>query len=358
MKSVQIKNKLLQIPIIQGGMGVGISLSSLAGNVMKQGAMGVLSAAHPGYKNDNFEKQSLQVNLKAIEEHVLKAREISENKGLLGINIMCASKDYEKYVKQAEACKVDCIISGAGLPLHLPSMISDHNILLAPIVSSGKAISLICRMWDKRYSKTPDFVVVEGVKAGGHLGFKEHDVLNETCESLEKILKDVKNEIKQFEEIYDKKIPVFVAGGIFDGKDIAKFLTLGADGVQMGTRFIPTYECDCDDKLKQAIILSEESDIKIVKSPTGFPGRALNNDFVKNLKDIIKITKCFNCLTPCNPSDTPYCISEALINAVKGDINKGLLFVGSNAHRIKEMCSVSALINELVIETKLELEKL
>lgn len=350
LKSVKIQDKVLEVPIIQGGMGVGVSLSGLAGNVMKQGGMGVISAAHPGYRKETFRKNSKEANCEAIIEEVNKAREIANGKGLMGINIMVASKDFELYVKTAVKAHVDAIIAGAGLPINLPEFVDDDSILLAPVVSSGKAMTLVLRMWDRRYNKIPDFVVIEGSDAGGHLGFKKEDLLADTCESLEDILKDVQEQLKPFCEKYEKEVPIFVAGGIYTGDDIARFIKLGASGVQMGTRFIATEECDADMKFKEAIVNCTKEDIAIVQSPTGFPGRGLLNDFMQQTKERgnICVSSCLNCLTPCKPSDTPYCISEALIQSVKGNLNRGLIFVGSNAYRVNEIVSVKDLMNELV----------
>lgn len=350
---MKLKNKMLSFPLIQGGMGVGVSLSSLAGSVMQQGCMGVISAAHPGYRKANFRLDSVKANCEAIIEEAKKARIIAGGKGLLGINIMAASKDYIDYVKAAVIAKVDAIISGAGLPLDLPKHVTDKSILLAPIVSSGKAAKLICKVWDKRHQTTPDFVVIEGSEAGGHLGFSQTDLLAGTCEPLEKILADVKLELGVYQEKYNREIPIFVAGGIYNGADIAHYLKLGAAGVQMGTRFIATYECDADQAFKDAVVNSTKETIAIVKSPTGFPGRGIMNDYMESTtkRGNIAIEQCLDCLTPCNPSDTPYCISEALIQSAKGNLNKGLVFVGSNADRITSIVHVKDLIDELKAET-------
>lgn len=353
MQQLTIKDKTFSFPLIQGGMGVGVSLGNLAGAVASNGCMGVISAAHPGYRLPNFRTENLASNCQALIDEVKKARDIALGKGLIGVNIMAASKNYVEYVKVAVKAKVDAIISGAGLPLDLPSMVDDASILLAPIVSSGKAAKLVCKIWDKRHQVAPDFVVIEGSEAGGHLGFKKDDLVNDTCESLETIYHEVKSELKIFEEKYERKIPVFMAGGIYDGHDIASMLKLGADGVQMGTRFIATEECDAHSNFKQAVVDCTESDIEIVQSPTGFPGRGIMNSFMQKQKERgnVAIRSCLNCLTPCNPSDTPYCISEALIQSVKGNINNGLVFVGSNAHKVKEIVTVDALIDELKQET-------
>lgn len=274
---MKIRDKQLTIPIIQGGMGVGVSLSNLAGSVMKEGAMGCISAAHPGYLDEDFESNSVQANKKAIHYHAQKARKISQGKGLLAINIMVASRDYETYVKESIEAGYDAIISGAGLPLSLPEYTKDSDILIAPIVSSGKACRLILKSWDSHYQKCPDFIVIESSKAGGHLGFKLKDLENNTCQSLEQILCDVLEEIKPYEQKYQYKIPVFVAGGIYTSNDIKHYMELGASGAQLGTRFIATYECDASDTFKQMIINSTKEEIVFVKSPAGFPGRAILN---------------------------------------------------------------------------------
>ena len=352
LKEIKIRNRKLSIPIIQGGMGIGISLSNLAGSVMREGGMGVISAAQPGCYKEDFKTNTLQCNLNAFAEEIHNARLISEGNGLLGVNIMCASEDYDDYVRVACAENVDAIISGAGLPLKLPSLVDNENVLLAPIVSSAKAFNVIAKYWDKHYEECPDFIVIEGSKAGGHLGFKKDDVLNDTCENIEDILQGVLVAKVPYEEKYGKEIPVFVAGGVFTGSDIARFINLGADGVQMGTRFIATHECDASDEFKDAIINCKEEDIVIVDSPTGFPGRALRNKFTKTIDPNVdaKISHCYNCMTPCNPAHTIYCISEALIIAAKGDVENGLVFAGENAYRVNKKVSVKELIDELMKE--------
>lgn len=357
VSGVKLGSRFLEVPIIQGGMGVGISLGNLAGHVMKEKGMGVISAAHPGYRDPLFRQQPDIANINAICQEALKAREISQGNGLLALNIMVAGKQYAKMVQAAVDAKYDAIISGAGLPLQLPGLVGNNDILLAPIVSSGKALRLIATAWDRHYQRTMDFVVIEGYKAGGHLGFKKEDLMQGTCQELEDILKEVLEVLIPFEEKYQRRIPVFVAGGIFDGKDIAYYLSKGASGVQIGTRFIATYECDADPRFKQAILDCKKEDIVLVDSPTGFPGRGLLNPFMRKVKERgpISITHCLECLTPCTPSHTPYYISEALIQAVKGNVNQGLVFVGENASRINTMTSVHQLMETLIDETNREL---
>ena len=281
---IKIQDKYLDIPIIQGGMGVGVSLSSLAGNVAKCGGMGVISGAHPGYNYEGFRQNPHLVNKIALKEHIYKAKEIANGKGMIAVNLMVAGKHYDEYVESAIEGGCDAIISGAGLPLDLPKY-AKGKTLLAPIVSSGKAMKLILRVWDKRYQYTPDFVVIEGSEAGGHLGFKKEDLLNQTTQKLEDILKDVLNELTPFIEKYKKHIPVFVAGGVDTGLKISKYIKLGATGVQIATPFITTYECDAHQNFKDMVINCQEDDIEIVKSPTGFPGRAIVNEFVKKTRE-------------------------------------------------------------------------
>lgn len=358
LKNVNIGSYNLEIPIIQGGMGVGVSLSNLAGNVMKHGGMGVISAAHPGYLRKDFREDSVKANSIALQEEIVKAREISGGSGLLGINIMVASKDYAHYVSVALKAKVDAIISGAGLALDLPKLAKGYSTMLSPVVSSGKAIRLIAKVWESRYNFFPDFVIVEGKKAGGHLGFSKEDLELNRTQELEDILVDVQSELEPYRKKSCKSIPVFVAGGIIDGKDIAYYIKRGADGVQMGTRFIATEECDASEEFKNAILESKKDSITLVNSPSGFPGRAIRNAFVNRCEATgnIRVKHCLNCMIPCNPINTPYCISEALIQSVQGNIENGLVFAGEEAYRVTSMLTVKALMEQLVYEANLELE--
>ena len=358
LKEIRFDHRTLQLPIIQGGMGVGVSLSSLAGHVMKEGAMGVISAAHPGYRRPDFRKDSIAANCAAIHEECARARAISEGNGLLGINIMVASTDYDTYVRAAIDAGVDAIISGAGLPLHLPKLTKDSDVLLAPIVSSARAAHLILRTWDKHYQTCPDFIVIEGSEAGGHLGFSREELEEGRCQPLDAIVREVLGLLAPYEERYQKKIRVFAAGGIFDGNDIARMLRLGADGVQMATRFIATYECDAADSFKQAVLQCTKEDIRLIKSPAGLPGRALNTRFIRRVEgQTICMNDCLRCMKPCDPSHTPYCISEALITSVSRDAQDGVVFVGANAWRIDSLLHVSQLLTQLKEEANASLKE-
>ena len=259
-KRIPIGSKYLEKPIIQGGMGVGVSLGNLAGAVMKEGGMGVISAAHPGYRKENFWKDPLACNIEAVYEEAAKARAISGGRGLLGVNVMVASHHYEDYVKAAIGAGVDVIISGAGMPMNLPSVEGSDQVALAPIVSSGRAARLILKSWDRHYHRCPDFIVVEGSLAGGHLGFKKEELLSGKVKELSELVCEVLQEIQAYEELYQTSIPVFAAGGVYTREDIAALLNIGASGVQMATRFIATTECDADLAFKQKIVNARKED--------------------------------------------------------------------------------------------------
>ena len=351
MKPLIIGDLIIKTPVIQGGMGIGISRENLASAVSNAGGLGVISGINIGYDEEGFNKDPLSTNLKSLKKHIQKAKELSNNKPL-GINLMVAMNFYEEHVKTAIEAGIDIIISGAGLPIKLPKFIGNSNVKIAPIVSSAKACKLLLKMWDKKYNKTADMIVVEGPKAGGHLGFKVEELEDENLD-FDKSVVDIINETKKYAEKYNKEIPVVVASGVFDGYDIAKYLKLGASGVQMATRFVATEECDASDEFKNAYVNCNKDDIQIVKSPVGMPGRAMKNTFVKRTSsEREKITHCYNCLTPCNPANTPYCISKALINAVKGNLDEGLIFCGENASRITKITTVKELMDELVSEIK------
>jgi len=357
LTGLKIGDKISKLPIIQGGMGVGVSLHKLAGNVSKEGGIGIISTADIGYKSEEFEKNPLQANLKAIDEEIKKAREISPD-GILGVNIMVAMNNYAEVARECVKKGIDLIISGAGLPKELPEFVKGTKTKIAPIISSVKGAKLISKLWISKHNYVPDMIVIEGPEAGGHLGYKLEELENEENKpSLEQITKEVVEEVKKLEEETGKEIPVVVAGGIFSGFDIAKFIKLGAKGVQMATRFVATKECDASEEFKNAYVNAKKEDVKIIKSPVGMPGRAIRNDFIKTVETgKEKITKCYKCIRTCDVTKTPYCITKALINSVKGNINEGLIFCGSNVDKIKEIITVHELMNILMQETKMGLE--
>jgi NAD(P)H-dependent flavin oxidoreductase YrpB (nitropropane dioxygenase family) len=348
MKPLVIGDLIARIPIIQGGMGVGVSRSKLAGAVAKEGGIGIISTAQIGYDEPDFHKNQIECNLFAINKHLKQAKEFAEG-GIVGVNIMVATKQYERYVKTACESGADVIISGAGLPISLPELVKGFKTKIAPIVSSIRAAAVILKMWDKKYNTTADFIVIEGPRAGGHLGFTKEqlDHLQELDYDTE--MKGIIECKKEYEEKYQRSIPVIIAGGIYDKEDIKHALELGADGVQISTRFVVTEECDASQEYKDAYLAAKEEDIKIVISPVGMPGRAIMNPFLQTVgAGKIPVNRCFNCLEHCNPKETPYCITTALINAVQGKINEGLIFCGDNVHRLTEMTTVKALFEELV----------
>ncbi|MCI8342719.1 MAG: nitronate monooxygenase [Firmicutes bacterium] len=347
LKPLVIGDLTASVPIIQGGMGVGISLSSLAGAVAAEGGIGVISAAQPGYDDKNFIENSLKANLKALARHIKKAKEISKG-GIIGVNIMRASKNYSDYVDCCVKSGADLIISGAGLPTELPALLKNTAVKFAPIVSSLKAAKVLFKLWDRRYETVSDFVVIEGPKAGGHLGFTAEEAESLSLDEYDSEVAEIVKYVKSFEEKYKRKIPVVYGGGVFDKHDIEHYISLGCDGVQMGTRFVATEECDAPFEYKMSYVNSKKEDIVIVKSPVGMPGRALHNEFIKKReRENEKVTKCFDCMERCNPATTPYCISMALIKAAKGDINDSLLFCGENAYRINKITTVKELMKEL-----------
>ncbi len=359
LKPLKIGNLVAKRPVIQGGMGVGISLSSLAGAVAKAGGIGIISTAQIGFKDHDFGKNPMAANLRAIHSELKKAREKAPQ-GVLGFNIMVATKEYASYVKEAVKAGADVIISGAGLPIDMPKFVAEadggekkeRRTMIAPIVSSVKSALVICRMWDRKYHTAPDFVVVEGPCAGGHLGFSREqltelgadtDHVAETYDELayDKEVRGIIETVKSFAEKYKKHIPVITAGGIFDHKDVLHQFELGAEGVQAATRFVTTEECDADIAYKEAYINAKEEDIVIVKSPVGMPGRAIKNKFLERVaKGPVKVEHCFRCLEHCDPATTPYCITKALINAAEGKIDDALLFCGSNAYRCEKIETV------------------
>ena len=352
MKSFKIGDLTIKLPIIQGGMGVGISLSGLASAVANEGGVGVISCAGMGLLYPKFSKDYLTNSIMGLKEEIRKAR--AKTRGVIGVNVMVALSNFSDMVKTSIAEKADIIFSGAGLPLDLPSYLQrESTTKLVPIVSSARAAKIICEKWKANYDYLPDAVVLEGPKAGGHLGYKENQLEDEHF-SLEELLPQVVQEVSVFEQKYNKSIPVIAAGGIYTGEDIKRMMDLGASGVQLGTRFVTTTECDASDAFKESYIKAEEKDIEIIKSPVGMPGRAIHCNFLEKVKAGIKQPKAcpFNCIKTCDISRSPYCIVTALYNAFKGNFENGYAFAGSNAWKTSRIMSVRETINELINEWK------
>jgi nitronate monooxygenase len=352
LKELKIGNLTARLPIIQGGMGVGISLSGLAAAVANEGGIGVIAAAGIGMLDYDFSNKFLEANITRLKSEIRKARE--KTKGIIGVNIMVALTNYAEFVKASIEEGIDIIFSGAGLPLNLPQYLEGkHDTKLVPIVSSARAAGVICRKWLEKYNYLPDAIVVEGPKAGGHLGFKEEQI-NDPEYSLEKIIPEVVNEVKSFTEKTGKFIPVIAAGGIYSGEDIYNIMKLGASGVQMATRFVTTEECDASIDFKNMYINSEEKDVTIIKSPVGMPGRAIRNTFTDDIsRGANKPFKCpYHCIITCDYKNSPYCIALALTNAQKGDLEHGFAFAGVNAYKADKIVSVHELMEALQQEYK------
>lgn len=341
INELKIGGLTARVPVIQGGMGVGVSLSGLAGAVAAAGGIGVISTAQIGYRDPDFDRHPMECNLKAIGEEIRKARAIA-NGGIIGVNIMVATKHYEEYVKAAVDAGVDIIISGAGLPMTLPSVSGDAKI--APIVSSKKSLSVIAKYWKKKYDRKPDLIVIEGPMAGGHLGFHIEEIEEYTVSHT----KDYDDEIRQIIALANEmEVPAAVAGGVYERADMEHYLEMGAKAVQIATRFVTTQECDASMTYKQAYINAKKEDIVLVKSPVGMPGRAIHNVFLDKVAQGERFMRgCRQCISTCKPETTPYCITEALVNAVKGNLDEGLIFCGSNAYRAHKIETVADIMEE------------
>ncbi|MBK5201393.1 MAG: nitronate monooxygenase [Spirochaetaceae bacterium] len=357
-KPLQIGNHIAKTPIVQGGMGVGISLSSLASAVANNGGIGVIAANGIGLLEKDYYKDGLNAGLNAFRKEIRKARELT--KGIIGVNIMVALKDFHEMLDVAIQEKVDIVFMGAGLPIkNIPvKRLRENNISIAPIVSSSRAANLIFKMWTNLYNDVPDAVVFEGPKAGGHLGFTEEQLDKEEFQ-LEYILPSIVEVLKPYEKKNNKSIPVIAGGGVFTGSDIKRILDLGASGVQMATRFVATDECDANIKFKEAYVNCKKEDIGLIKSPVGMPGRAIRNQFIIDSENGKRPDfKCaWKCLATCKAQDANYCISIALNNARLGHLNSGYVFCGETTYRIKEIVSVASLIEELKVGYLLEANK-
>jgi len=356
-KDFDIGDIRIEIPIVQGGMGVRVSSSGLASAVSHEGGLGVIASVGLGEDADPSVRDYAARSRSSLVSAIRKTRALTDKP--FGVNIMCALTNYDDLVDAAQQESVDVIISGAGLPLKLPSLIKNKRTKLVPIVSSARAAQLICRVWKKKYDRFPDALVVEGPLAGGHLGYSLDDIKDPKRVFLDNILTEVLVAVKDFES-QGARIPVIAAGGVFDGEDIARVIRLGASAVQMATRFVCTHECDVSYSYKEAYLTAKKEDIVIIKSPVGMPGRVINNEFVKKISSGQRIDfGCpYKCLHTCDHQKANYCIANALFNAAAGQMDKGFAMCGSNAYRIKKIVSVKELIAELVEGTRASLRKL
>lgn len=342
LDELRIGDLTARIPIVQGGMGIGVSLSNLASAVANEGGIGTISGVQIGFREPDFSKDPVTANLRAIGKEIKKARE--KTKGIIAMNFMAAMNNYELYVKKAVEEKIDLIVSGAGLPIALPKLVKGSNTKIAPIVSSAKAARVIIRSYLKS-DRLPDAVVVEGPLAGGHLGFKMDELLSNKSKLLKDLVKEVKTLLSTFEEEYNVKIPIIAAGGIRTKEDISELKEAGADGFQIGSLFVPTVECDAHENFKLSYINASDEDAKIIKSPVGMPARAIETDFLTEAQGRA-IKKCYRCMPNCNPADIPYCISEGLLNAVEG--RDGLIFAGTKLGNVNKLTTVKEVIDSLI----------
>ncbi len=350
MYPLKIKNIEAKLPVIQGGMGVGISLGGLAGAVAKEGGIGVISAAQIGFREPDFDQDTKGANLRAIRKEYEKARTIAPE-GIIGFNLMVAMRHYEEYVREVIDAGADMIISGAGLPMELPRLAEGSDVKLAPIVSTEKSAKVILRYWDKKYKRMPDLLVIEGPEAGGHLGFTEEQLKEYNGNYDQEVIR-ILNLVRQYEEEFGCRIPTALGGGIENRRQAAHAFSLGVDAIQVATRFVTTEECDADIRYKEAYIQADREDITIVKSPVGMPGRAIMNPFMRRVMagEQIPHSPCHGCLHKCDPAKIPYCITDALIHAAKGEVDDALLFCGAYAYKAKRLETVKEVIDSLLTE--------
>jgi nitronate monooxygenase len=350
LKALSLGNLIARVPIIQGGMGVGISLSRLSAAVANEGGIGVIATAGIGMNEPEYIKDFQDANLRALRKEIRQAREATS--GVLGVNIMVALSNYDDFVRTAIEEEIDVIFSGAGLPMNLPRFrTAGTKTKLVPIVSSGRAAAMLCRRWTEKFDYPPDAIVVEGPLAGGHLGFKLEQI-SDPAFALERLVVEVIEAVGPYGEKAGQPIPVIAAGGIYTGADILRFMKLGVSGVQMATRFVATHECDASDTFKQAYIDSKQEDLMIIKSPVGMPGRAIRNLFIESVNRGERVPfQCpYHCITTCDYQNSPYCIALALMNAKEGSFRRGFAFAGANAYRVEKLVSVKELMDSLIEE--------
>ena len=350
-RPLKMGNIEAKVPLIQGGMGVGISLGRLAGAVAKEGGIGIISAAQIGFKEPDFDTNTKEANLRAIQKEYDKARAIAPD-GIIGFNIMVAMRHYEEYVRAAIDAGADLILSGAGLPTDLPRIAGDSRAKLAPIVSTDKSAKVILKYWGRKYKRRPDRLVIEGPKAGGHLGCTKEQLKAYDQAAYDAEVSDILDTVRSYEEEFQCRIPVALAGGIENKAQAEHAFSLGVDAIQAATRFVTTEECDAHIKYKEAYLNAKETDIVIVKSPVGMPGRAILNPFMEKVMagERIPHSSCHGCLQKCNPSEIPYCITDALVHAARGEVDDALLFCGAYAYKADHLETVKEVIDSLMPE--------
>jgi len=357
LKPLMIGDLEVKIPIVQGGMGVAVSTAPLAAAVANCGGAGTIASVGLGFDSEENNTNFVKASREGLEHQIKKARELTQ--GVIGANILVAVSNYEDLARAVAQAKADFIVSGAGLPLKLPEFVEGSTVKIIPIVSSARAASVIIKTWKRRYNRFPDAIIVEGPMAGGHLGFAYEELIVNQDGVLEGLVQEIFKLVQGYEQEYKVSIPLIAAGGIYSGADIAKFLKLGASGVQMATRFVATHECTVPEGFKKLYLEAKDEDVVIIKSPVGMPGRSIKTNLIKRVvAGEAELVRCsYRCLKTCDPSTVPYCIAKALFNAVAGDVQDAVVFTGSNVSRIDKIVSVPELMDELVAETTLALEQ-
>ncbi|MBP1672193.1 MAG: oxidoreductase, 2-nitropropane dioxygenase family [Bacteroidetes bacterium] len=350
MNQLNINGLIAKLPIVQGGMGIGVSLSGLASAVANQGGIGVISAVAIGMTDPDYKNNLRESNIIALRKEIQKAKKLSD--GVIGVNIMMAVTDFENLLNVALEEKIDIVFVGAGLPIgSIFEKFKNSTTKFVPIVSSARAAKLIFQHWSDKFSRIPDGVVIEGPLAGGHLGYAKNDVIHpaNNLQTLIKIINDTLPVLHEFEIQYNREIPIIAGGGVYSGGDIYDIFNAGAKGVQMGTRFITTTECDVSEAFKYQFINSNEDSITIIDSPVGLPGRVISNDFVKEIQaGNQKPIKCsWKCLSKCDYKKVQFCVAEALLNATKGDFSRGFAFSGMNGYKATEIISVKETMEQI-----------
>ncbi|BAZ49568.1 2-nitropropane dioxygenase, NPD [Nostoc sp. NIES-4103] len=333
---LRIGKHIVRYPIVQGAMAVGVSGAKLAGAVANAGGVGVIASLGLGLHSPNFHQRKrgsfFEANRLALIDELTKARTISPD-GAIAVNILVATKNYPVLAQTAAAQGANLIITGAGLPLTLPQYTADYpDVALVPSISNLSSAQLICQTWQREYNRLPDALIVENCQlVGGHFTQCEH--VNSSEFSIESLISQLRDYLKQQLGVM---IPLIVTGGISDRTDIDRMLAIGADGVQIGTRFITTEECDADQRYKDYHLQACAEDIVTVPSPVGKPSRALRNSFAEQAMIDSSTTlerRCIaNCLETClcRDSGKTYCLLQALAKAARGDVEHGLIFSGAN----------------------------
>ena len=376
LKPLRIRNKTL-LPIVQGGMGVGVSASGLAAAVARLGGMGTISSVdlrrrHPDLmaatahldKAPDARELIDTANLVALDREIRTAREASQGQGAIAVNVMKALSAYEAYVKQALQSGTDALVVGAGLPLDLPDLAREHpEVALIPILSDARGVQLLVRKWEKK-GRLPDAIVIEHPRlAGGHLGAAKVADLGDGRFDFEVVIPQVQEFFRQAG--YGQDIPLIAAGGIESHADIRRLQALGAAGVQLGTAFAVTEECDASEVFKRILAEAQPQDIVEFTSVAGLPARAVRTPWLDKYLRILPIlqerahpkAKCnmsFDCLQTCGlrdglPGIGQFCIDQQLGHAMEGDAQRGLFFRGAGRLPFGEQIrSVADLVRHLL----------